>query len=91
MSKRKPKAPTKSAHEKRLNSARVFGVEPTELALARMEVMQMMVHAGMSQDWGERYAEKRWRDFAPTTELGKHIHEVVTQAVAKAKAARETT
>lgn len=90
MASRKPKKPSRSAHDYRLESMRVFGVEPDELALARMEVMQMMVHAGMSKDWGERHAQKRWPDFAPTTEIGKYIHKLVKEAVAKAKATETT-
>lgn len=85
---RKAKTPKQTAHDVRLESARYFSVEPAELALAHAEVMQMMAHAGMSSEWSERHAAKRWPDFAPTTELGKHIHQLVTEAVARAKAGR---
>lgn len=85
---RKSKTPKQTAHDGRLESARYFGVDPTELALVHAEVMQMMAHAGMSSEWSERHATKRWPDFAPTTELGKYIHKLVTEAVAKAKAGR---
>jgi hypothetical protein len=62
-----------------------------EIAQAHTDIVRCMAFAGMSKSWGERYAAKKWRNFAPKTELGRQIHEVVTQAVAKAKAARETT
>lgn len=88
MKGRKAKTPRKTANEERLDSARVFGVEQAELALAHAEVMQMMAHAAMSSEWSPRWAAKRWPDFAPTTELGKYVHRIVTEAVAKAKAGR---
>lgn len=88
MKARKSKTPTLSAQDRRVAMCMERGIEPTELALARMEVMQMLAHAGMSKCWTEGHATKRWPDFAPSTELGKYIHKLVTEAVAKAKDGR---
>ena len=59
-----------------------------EMARVHEDVVRMMAFAGMSKDWSERHAVERWPDFAPQTEMRKRIHQIVTEAVAKAKADR---